>query len=288
MEPVLLINGTVSGALYGLIGLAFFLFTRATALINFAIGAYVMFAGMTGAYFADRWSWPLPATIAISLLAGVALAALTELCVLKPTMARTREEFGPVMAVVSFMFVIEQTSGLVFGRQPLRGEELSGAAVDISGIVFSGNDVVALFGILVVFAAISLWLKKGHYGRMLRAVGDNSAAAEVLGLPVRRIRLLTVVITGLISGCAGIIASAQAGIQMSSHLSFAIFGFTAFLIGGIASSWAPLVGGLIVGIIEVASARLLGGFSRDYVLLALVVLVFTVRPHGLFAFRTRL
>src|SRR4051794_342856 len=121
MEFRVLLAGLETGAFYGLIALGYFLFLRATAAVNFAVGAYVMFAGMTSASLVAGHGLPQLAGIAIALLAAVVLAWISEDGILRPMLARTREEFGPVMAIVAFMFVIEQSAGLVYGRAPMRG-----------------------------------------------------------------------------------------------------------------------------------------------------------------------
>lgn len=287
MEFRVLLAGLETGAFYGLIALGYFLFLRATAAVNFAVGAYVMFAGMTSAYLVVSHGLPQVVGVAAALVAAVVLAWISEDGILQPMLARTRQEFGPVMAIVAFMFVIEQGAGLVYGRAPLRGAELSDALIPVGDGWIEAHDLIALAGSVAIFAAAAAWLKHTGYGRMLRAVGDNAEAAQALGLPVRRIRMAAVVATGLVCGAAGIFVAPQAALTYQSHLPFAIMGFLALVLGGTASAWAPLAGGVLLAMIETVSARTLGGSFRDYVLLALVLVVFSFRPEGLFAIRVR-
>ncbi len=287
MEFRVVLAGIETGAFYGLVGLGYFLFLRATTAVNFAMGAYVMFAGMTTAYVVVEQGAPQLLGVLLALASAVLLAWIADDGILRPMLARTREEFGPVMAIVAFMFVIEQAAGLVYGRTPLRGEELISATIVVGDGWIEAHDLVALAGTVVIFAAVAAWLKHGRYGRMLRAVGDNPGAAKALGLPVRRIRLSAVVATGLICGAAGVFVAPQTALTYQSHLSFAILGFLALVLGGTATPWAPLAGGMLLAMIETVSARAIGGAFRDYVLLALVLLVFTFRPEGLFTIRVR-
>lgn len=287
MEFRVLLAGMETGAFYALIALGYFLFLRATAVVNFAIGAYVMFAGMTSAYFVADRGLPQPIAITIALLGAVVLAWISEGGILQPMLARTRQEFGPVMAIVAFMFVIEQGAGLIYGRAPMRGVELADALIPVGDGWIDAHDLIALAGSVTIFAIAAAWLKHTGYGRMLRAVGDNAEAAKALGLPVRRIRMSAVVATGLVCGAAGVFVAPQVALTYQSHLPFAIMGFLALVLGGTASAWAPLAGGVLLAMIETVSARALGGSFRDYVLLALVLVVFSFRPEGLFAIRVR-
>jgi len=287
MELSLLLSGIETGAFYGLVALGYFLFLRATGAVNFAMGAYVMFAGVAYGSFSEDPSAPLMLAIVSALGAALLFAWITEDGILRPMLRRTHDEFGAVMAIVALMFVIEQLAGLAFGRRPILGRELLDGTVVIAGLAIDDHDLLALAATVAIFAAVAAWLKHGRYGRMLRAVGDNEAAARALGLPVRRVRLVAVLGTGLICGIAGMLVAPQTALSFQSHLSFAILGFIALVLGGVGTAWAPLVGGMLVSAIETLSARFVGGFARDYVLLALVILVFSFRPQGLFTIRVR-
>ena len=287
MELSLLLSGIETGAFYGLVALGYFLFLRATGAVNFAMGAYVMFAGVAYGSFSEDPSAPLMLAIVSALGAALLFAWITEDGILRPMLRRTHDEFGAVMAIVALMFVIEQLAGLAFGRRPILGRELLDGTVLIAGLAIDDHDLLALAVTVAIFAGVAAWLKHGRYGRMLRAVGDNEGAARALGLPVRRVRLVAVLGTGLICGIAGILVAPQTALSFQSHLSFAILGFIALVLGGVGTAWAPLVGGMLVSAIETLSARFVGGFARDYVLLALVILVFSFRPQGLFTIRVR-
>jgi branched-chain amino acid transport system permease protein len=287
MELSLLLSGIETGAFYGLVALGYFLFLRATGAVNFAMGAYVMFAGVAYGSLSEDPSAPLVLAVASALGAALLFAWITEDGILRPMLRRAHDEFGAVMAIVALMFVIEQLAGLAFGRRPILGRELLEGAVVLGGLAIDYHDLLALAATVAIFALVAAWLKHGRYGRMLRAVGDNEGAARALGLPVRRVRLVAVLGTGLICGIAGILVAPQTALSFQSHLSFAILGFIALVLGGVGTPWAPLVGGMLVSAIESVSARFVGGFARDYVLLALVILVFSFRPQGLFTIRVR-
>lgn len=280
-------SGLGAGALYGLVALGYFLFIRATTAVNFSIGASVMFAGMSMARLVGEGSSPWLLGAAIALASAVVLVWIAEAAILRPIMARSSDDFGAVVAIVALMFVIEQSAGLVFGKRPITSRMLFETVYTVGDSIIESRLVWSLAISVCVFAVTSAWLKHGRYGRMLRAVGDNEPAAKVLGLPIRRIKFAAVLATGLVCGIAGILQVSQVPLNFHSHLSFAITGFIAFVIGGSANAWAGLVGGLILGLIEALSMWYLGGGARDYVLLALVLLIFSVRPEGIFTVRVR-
>lgn len=287
MNLGILVSGISTGAFYGLIALAYFIFVCATKAVNFAMGAFVMFAAMCSAFLQTSMGFPVPFAMLAAVAAAVALVWVAEAGVLRPIMARTKDEFGAVMAIVALMFVIEQLAGIFFSKRPIIGRPI------VDGLIVIGDSFIEYYSIMIVvvtvlvFAGVDLWLRKGRYGRMLRAVGDNEDAARVLGLPIRRIKAAAVAATGLVCAVAGVLFISYAPVNFHSHIGFAVLGFVAFVIGGTGSAWAPLVGGLTLGVIEATSNYLLGGGARDYVLLALVLLIFAFFPAGLFHVRVR-
>jgi branched-chain amino acid transport system permease protein len=218
---------------------------------------------------------------------AIVLMWVAETAILRPILARSNDEFGAVVAIVALMFVIEQLAGVIFGRRPIQGAQLFDAVYVVGdGIVegrFLWNFVVAV----LVVAATAAWLRYGRYGRMLRAAGDNEAAARVLGLPLRRIKFAAVCVTGAVCAVAGVLYVSQMPLNFHSHLAFAIAGFIAFVIGGTGNAWAPLAGGILLGLIEALTLWFLGGGARDYMLLLLVLVVFSVKPEGIFTVRVR-
>lgn len=287
MELYVAMSALQTGAQYGLIALGYFLFFRGTTAVNFSMGAYVMVAAMAASWIVSEKAGPVALAASAGLGAAMVLSWITEAGILRPIAARTHAEFGAVLAIIALMFVIEQVTGLAFGRQPLVGAPFVDREIEVGSSAVSSQDILALVVTLATFLAAASWLRHGRYGRMVRAVGDNERAARVLGLPVRRVRTAAVVATGLVCGIAGVLVSAQTPVDFHTHLALSIAGFLAFVIGGAGSAWAPLLGGAILGGIEVLAARFVGGWSRDFVLLALVLLVFTLRPEGLVAIRVR-
>jgi branched-chain amino acid transport system permease protein len=281
-------SGLTSGAFYGLIGLAYLLFLRATGVINFAIGAYVVFVGLSFEFLAGDHGVPIAGAIVACIAVALLLGLVTEIGVVQPMQRRLSGEFGPVMALIALLFIVEQLAGLWFGRRPVRGPQLVNGSVSVFGYPIAYHDILALLIAGAVFALIAVWLRRGRYGRMLRAVGDNLDAARALGIPVFRVRLIAVALTALIACSAGVLVSAQTPLTFQSGVIYALLGFVALILGGTSTSWAPLVGGLLLGLFEAYVARIVGAVYHDYAVLALVLVLFAFRPEGIFAVRVRI
>ncbi len=134
----------------------------------------------------------------------------------------------------------------------------------------------------VAFAATALWIRYTRTGRLLRAVGDSTHAAALLGLPVNRVRLVAFLIAGVLAAVTGLLFAPKAGVNSLSGLSWSVSGFLAVVVGGTGSVWAPLAGGLLLGAVEVFVPYYFGGQSHVYGLLLVALLFFAFRPQGLF------
>jgi branched-chain amino acid transport system permease protein len=189
---------------------------------------------------------------------------------------------------VAILFALEQLAGTLFGRTPLPGQTWWSARLEVGGATISGQAILLLLITLACFAAVAVWLRSSPSGRMLRAVGDNEAAARTLGVPVNRIRLIAFLLAGLLAGIAGTVFAAKAGVAFTSGLQWTLVGFLAVIVGGLGSVWAPLVGALILAALQTWVIYNFGHAFRDYATFLVAFVFFAFRPKGIFQTRVRL
>ncbi|KRA29834.1 MULTISPECIES: branched-chain amino acid ABC transporter permease [unclassified Nocardioides] len=274
------------GIVYALLALAYFLFARTTDTINFAVGGYAMAAAMLYATLTGGGTSPLVAfVVAVGL--GAVLGGMTETFVIRPIASKGRDEFVVVLAITALLFVIQQLAGFVFGRRAIIGEPLTAGRVELAGYEVSFQNLLTIAVGFVAAVVVGLWIGRGRSGRMMRAIGDNEQAGLTLGIPVRRVRLIAASVGGLLAGLAGALTAPQAGNSFHSGVSLSIVGFIALVIGGMGSAYAPLIGGVLLSFLELGTSLIFGSTSRDYFLLAAVLLVFIARPEGLFSLKVR-
>ncbi len=274
-------EGLVSGALYGLIGLAYLLILQATRTYNFAVGSFVGFAGVAYA----TWGQTLPFGVAagLVLLVSVALATVTDLAVTRPIQGRETGHFGVVLGLTAAFFVIIQVTRQIFSARAVLGGPIVNGAVLVGGHHIHAPQPADGGGRGRVDGAVELWQNYGRRGRLLSAVGDNWDAAVLLCLPVGGIRYLAVGLGGAVCALAGMLLAGASPLSFHSGFGLALTGFLALVVGGAASTWGPLLGGSVIGLTETVGARVIGASIREYLLLLVILIVFRLRPHGLLA-----
>jgi len=288
-ELQLWISAVQMGCFFGLLALAYYLVLVGAGFFNFAIGPYAMVGGLCTSWLVIEWDVNVWAAAGIAIVVAALLAIATEVLVVRPVQRRSGGgELPALVAVAAVLFAIQQGAGSVFDYVTLPGQNLlTIAPIAIGATALQPGTILTIGATAVAFAGIAAWIRWTRTGRLLRAVGDSTAAATLLGLPVARVRLVAFVVSGVIAAVAGLLFSTKAGVNSLSGLSWAISGFLALVIGGTGTVVAPLVGGLLLGLVEVFVPYYFGGQSHVYGMLIVALLFFAVKPEGLFVRRVR-
>ena len=279
----------VNGCSIALVALAFHLVIRATGgIVDFAIGQYMIVGGLAAALASSDLQLGTLSVFAIGCLAATGVAALNEAAVIRPAIVLNRNPMAmaPVLVTVSLLMVWEQIARLVFGDETVRGPSFfPGVKYHVGDILIPAHSIVIVATTVVVFVAVQLWLTRIKSGRMLRAIGDNRVAAELLGFPVNRSRAIAFAMAGACVGIAGALVSPLAGFRAIGGGYFTLNGFVALFLGGVASPAGAFVGGLLLEAIKVAIGRYLGNGYQDYLVLTVALVVFAFRPQGILGAR---
>ncbi|MDA8371149.1 MAG: branched-chain amino acid ABC transporter permease [Nocardiopsaceae bacterium] len=289
MSPQLFLSIIEVGCFFSLLALSFLLVLDGAAVFNFAIGPYAMAAGLATSWLVTRLGYPVLAAALAGLAIAVVLAAVTDVAVIRPIEARLGgAELPALVAVAATLFLIEQAAGTIFGRGDFPGQPLLGfEPIALGSAAMSAPQVTLLVATVAVFALVAWWLRASRTGRMLRAVGDNKHAAQLLGLPVSRIRGIAFILSGLIAGLAGLLFAHKSGVSFTSGLQWTLWGFLALVIGGTGSVWAPLIGGMLLAAVQILSPYYFGSAAADYAILLVALLFFALRPSGLITRKVR-
>ena len=289
IEPQLWVSVFEIGAFFSLIALAYLLILEGAGFFNFAIGPYAMVAGLGTSWLVIAKKFSMVPAVLIAIAIVLVLSAATEVIIIRRIRKRSGGgDLPALVAVAAIVFAIEQAAGLSFGRRPLPGQRLATFhRLQIGSAIIQPTSLILVGTTLALFVLVAMWIKTTATGRSLRAVGDNSGAAQLLGLPVGRIRLVAFVVAGLIAAAAGLLFAPKAGVSFDRGLRWTVSGFLALVIGGTGSTWAPLLGGFVLAATQVFVPYYLGGAATDYATLVLALVFFAFRPQGMFTRRVR-
>jgi branched-chain amino acid transport system permease protein len=288
LSPVILVpailNGLLTGAVYGLIALGLTLIYGVLHIINFAHGA-LLTAAMFAAFFAHRFLGLDPYLAAIGLTPlFFALGYSLQRFVIGP--AAHGEDRNILLVTLGLAVVIENLLLYAFGADT-RTLNLDYAfnVVDL-GIAFLAVPRVIGFGVVLVVALV-LWLilSVTDTGKAIRAVAREKLGAELSGIDVGHIYAVTF---GLGTACLAIAACLLIPTYyVNPHIgnAFVLIAFTIVVLGGMGSVTGALVGGLCIGVVESLSGLYLGESLGQIGIFVMFILVLLLRPRGLFGER---
>jgi len=283
----IIIGGLLQGGAFALVALGFALIFRVTGTINLAQGAFVVVGALLLYTFHQVLLWPLWIAFLASLLVTVLVGTLLAKFILEPAL-RKLPPSGMVILTAGMLTLFEGAILLCWGSQPYQLEPFSGSRpYEIFGLRFptqSPWDAGAT--ILIVFA---LWyvLQRTTLGKALRACSENPAAAALMGINVRRMTIISYAVASGIGGIAGMVIGPIVSLQFDGGGIFTTSGFIAVTIGGVASFFGAVVGGLGLGLIEQGAAGYISSLFSTTIALLLLLVMLILRPTGIIAGRVR-
>jgi branched-chain amino acid transport system permease protein len=273
--------GIATGCVYALVGIGFSLIYRTTGIVNFAQGVFVALGGMSAYWLTSVKDWPyalaLVAAVGLSALAGLALWLLVVL----PLWRRGAEQVSVLMATLVAGALATALLQKWLGSQPRTLPEwIAGLRLKLPGGSITGQYalvVIATFVLVVVLAAFLRW---STLGRSMRACAASRETAALLGISPERIGALAMMLSAALGGLAGILI-APAQYTATDATVYGIFGFVAAVLGGFGTLIGPVIGGIVVGLVQAFVGRYGNVEYETLTVFALLLILMTFRPQGI-------
>ena len=275
-----LVNGLMLGGIYVLVAVAFTLTIGILNFLNFSIPGVFMLAGVfTWALLKTGVYWPL--AVLGALAAGAAASLLVERCTW--SWMRSSDHYVPLVSSMGFLILFENLVLVQWGSDLQRVElPFSDLNLRFASLVVSIPQLVSLALAIGLVVGLRLLLQRTQMGRALRAVAENVAAAEILGVVVSRLVPMVFVIGGLFAALGGMLFALNYQ-QVHPYMGeeVALKGISAMVIGGMGNVWGSVLGGLLIGVVEVLSIHFLNADFVDFSVYGLLLVILFFKPAGL-------
>ena len=284
----LLANGLVTGSVYAIAAVGVSLVYGILRLVNFAYGDMMAF-GAYIAYFANTTlDLPMVAAAVVAMIGAAVLSVALDVVLWRPLRLRRAGFMGLFLASIGVALVLRQAILLIWGPQP-RAYDVDPFKVYVIGDVrLSLAQAATIVAASVAIVAIGLFLARSPTGRVMRAMADDRALAQLSGIDVNRVIVVTWVISGVTAGLAGVLAGlVQSTFDPNFGFQLLLPIFAAVVLGGIGSAYGALAGGLVLGIATELSTweGFAGGVDPVYkpvVAFVVLIVALMLRPQGLF------
>jgi len=286
----LVIQGVALGSVYALIALGFVIVYKSTEVINFAQGELVLL-GAYLVYAFNQTALPFPASVAlaVAIMAGVGWGierTILRRMVGKPT-------FAVVMITIGLAIMIRQLVSAVWGFDDrLLGEPWAAARIPLGDLGINVTSVITIAAASVILALFFVFFRFTRAGVGMRATALDQEAALAVGIPVHSVFAQAWMIAGAIAAIAGVFLTAFPATLHPAVGFTALRAFPAAILGGLDSPGGAVLGGVVVGLVEVLVqgyqpqvAPWLGNNFHVAATYLLMIGVLVVRPYGLFGTR---
>ena len=275
-------NGILIGAVYALIGVGLTLVFGVMRTINFAHGDFVVI----GMYFAvllnALFGWDPYLTLILAIPLGFVVGAMIQKFVLTRVIDAKPESM--MLATLGVSLVIGNLLLLTFGGEPQSvNVSYSTSTLRLGEIRISVVLLLAGIATVSVIAALYWLLNKTEIGRAIRATAENRLGAELVGVNTKRIQAIVFGLGMSLAVTAGVaLIPLLFASPVTTGALFTLKAFVVTVLGGLGNIGAAIMGGLVLGVVEVLGASYLDSAYRDAYGLLVFLLVLLLKPEGLF------
>jgi branched-chain amino acid transport system permease protein len=278
-----LIAGLLAGLMYALVAIGFVLIYKASGVFNFAQGSMVLFSALT---FVTLNEQGVPFWLAFLITSAILVvgAVIIEWLVLRPLVNRSPDTL--FMATLGLSFVINGLAQLILGTDVHELDlGIEDVPLNLFGLQLSQFDLFTSAVAIVLVVGLALLFGKTRVGISLRAVADDTLAAQSIGIRLPRIWRIVWSVSGVVALIAGLLWGDRQGVQFSLSL-VVLKAMPVLIIGGFSSIPGAILAGLLVGATENLGDIYIGPLVHGSVSTWLAYILATgfllVRPNGLF------
>ncbi len=276
----LALNGLAVGCIYGLVALGFVLIYKATELVNFAQGDLLMLGAFVCYMFVVWYGVGYWTAFALAIGIVGCFGAVLDATVLRRVIGQP--QFAVVMLTIGLGAMFRSFASLTWGSEIYTlPTPFSAKTTRLGGVTVSHEYVAIIVGTVALCALLYAFFTYSRVGVAMQAASQNQLAAYYMGIPVKLMFSLVWAISAGVAAIAGVLLAPVSLIDI--NLGFiGLKAFAAAVLGGFGSIPGALVGGIVIGLIELFSGVYLPQGFKDVAAYVVLLIVLAVRPQGIF------
>lgn len=279
-----LISGASLGSVYAIIALGYTMVYGIAKMLNFAhgdiimVGAYVIFT------IASTVGLPMPLAMLSSVMACTLLGVTIERVAYRP-LRNAASPLAVLITAIGVSYLLQNLALLIFGANMKSfSSVIPFPALTLAGgrLIITGETIVTVAACIVIMAVLTWFTKKTKAGQAMRAVSEDRGAAQLMGINVNGTIALTFAIGSALAAIAGaLLCSAYPSLTPYTGSMPGIKAFVAAVFGGIGSIPGAMIGGILLGIIEVLGRAYISSQLSDAIVFGVLILILLIKPTGI-------
>jgi branched-chain amino acid transport system permease protein len=250
-------------------------------MLNFAHGDVIMVGGYMAFCATSYMGWPAVPSILFSVFVCTILGMVIEKLAYKPL--RNATSLAVLITAIGVSYFLQNAALLIWTSNPKAFPNLvSFQGITIGNTQISSVALVTIIACIVIMIALTLFTGKTKMGKAMRAVSEDKGAAQLMGINVNATISLTFAIGSGLAAIAGVLlCSAYPTLMPTTGSMPGIKAFTAAVFGGIGSIPGAMLGGILLGIIEIFAKAYISTQLSDAIVFAVLIVVLILKPTGL-------
>ncbi len=274
-----LITGITVGSVYALVGLGFTIIYNASDVVNFAQGEFVMIGAISAVTFSVS-GIPLIVAIILAILVTVLVGFALNQFAIKP--AKGASVVTTIIITIGASIFLRGAALLIWGKDFYSLPAFSGEVPIQLGSATILPQNLWVIGVTIIIVSAILWFfNHTLLGKAVLACSCNRKAAQLVGINVGKMLLLSYGLSAMLGAMAGVLIVPITFTSYDAGIMLGLKGFSAAILGGIGNPIGAIVGGLLLGILESLGAGYISSGYKDAIAFAIILLVLFIRPSGL-------
>jgi branched-chain amino acid transport system permease protein len=278
------INGLSLGSLYALIAIGYTMVYGILRLINFAHGDLLMVGAYVGVMGVGMFAWPRPAAFGLAVILTGLMGVLLERGAYRPL--RQAPRISLLISAIAASFLLENLVLVIFGGRPkpFPAPPVFTGVFSLGGVFIPRLSLIIPALTALLLALLFLVVYRTRAGRAMRALAYDLETVSLMGVNLNRIIALTFLLGSLLAGAGGLLwAMKYPQVNPFMGILPGLKAFIAAVLGGIGNLAGAVLGGLLLGLLEIMIVALFPDWAgyRDALAFGLLILILLARPTGL-------
>lgn len=279
-----LINGISLGSIYAIIALGYTMVYGIAKMLNFAHGDVIMIGGYVVLNAVMLLNLPTIPAILVAVVACTVLGIVIERVAYRP-LRNAASPLAVLITAIGVSYLLQNVALLVFGADTISFPNLvtlPPLKLANGELVISSVTILTIFACIIIMAGLMLFINRTRAGQAMLAVSEDKGAAQLMGINVDGTIALTFAIGSALAAIAGfLLCTAYPSLNPYTGSMPGIKAFVAAVFGGIGSVPGAMIGGILLGIIEIFAKAYISSQMADAIVFAVLIVVLLVRPTGL-------
>ncbi|TAH71165.1 MAG: branched-chain amino acid ABC transporter permease [Anaerolineaceae bacterium] len=278
-----LLNGISLGSVYSIIALGYTMVYGIAKMLNFAHGDVIMIGGYIIFTIMSTVGLNPILAVLISIILCTLLGITIERIAYKPL--RRAPSLAVLITAIGVSYLLQNLALLIFGAEaksftsviPVKPISLAGGRLTISG-----ETLITIPLCVLIMTVLTIFIKKSKTGRGMIAVSEDKEAAVLMGINVNKTIAITFAIGSALAAVASaLMFSTYTNLSSTSGAMPGIKAFVAAVFGGIGSIPGAMIGGILLGVIEILSRAYISTQLGDAIVFLILIIVLLVKPTGI-------